>query len=62
MSLPQRDEGQDKVKAITFIITLPCGPTRNEKWAERTSWELVRPLPRGATVKWMWEIDKEAEG
>lgn len=53
---------EDKVKAITFIVTLPCGPTRNEKWAEHTSWELLRPLPRGATVKWMWEIDKEAEG
>ena len=50
------------MKAVIFIITLPCGPYKLEKWATRTSWELMNNLPRGATIKWMWEIDKEAEG
>jgi hypothetical protein len=58
--MERRDtQREDKVKAITFIITLPCGPARNEKWAEHTSWELVRNLPRGANIRWMWELDKE---
>ena len=55
-------EREEKVKAITFIITLPCGPYKLEKWAERTSWEITRNMPRGATIRWVWEIDKEAEG
>ena len=49
-------EREEKVKALSFIITLPCGPCKNEKWAEHTSWELERNLPRGAKVKWMWEL------
>jgi len=50
------------VKAIIYLITLPCSGYKNEAWATRTSWELTNNLPRGAKIKWMWELDKEAEG
>lgn len=61
--MERRDtERAEKVKAITFILTLPCGPYRDEKWAERFSWALVAVLPRGGSIRWMWEIDKEAKG
>lgn len=51
-------KGANRVKAIIYTITIPCGPHHNEQWARGAAFDFLRNLPKKSQIRWEWESEK----